>query len=55
MTSLQDPARGGVLFGRQLAARGGALLLGTWQRVVVIDPNVDNPERTLLLDFVPSP
>jgi secondary thiamine-phosphate synthase enzyme len=38
-----------------LAVRSSALVLGTWQRVVVVDPNVDNPERTLLLHFVPSP
>ena len=35
-----------------LAVREGRLVLGTWQRVVVIDPNVDNPERTLLLHFL---
>jgi secondary thiamine-phosphate synthase enzyme len=34
-----------------LPVRGGELVLGRWQRVVVIDPNVDNPERRLLLSF----
>lgn len=31
---------------------GGRLALGTWQRVVIVDPNRDNPERTLRLSFV---
>jgi secondary thiamine-phosphate synthase enzyme len=30
----------------------GRLALGTWQSVVVVDPNVDNPERTLRLSFL---
>lgn len=34
--------------------RAGAPLLGTWQSVVVVDSNTDNPERTLLLSFLPG-
>jgi secondary thiamine-phosphate synthase enzyme len=30
---------------------GGALALGTWQRVVVVDPTVDNRVRTIRLTF----
>lgn len=30
----------------------GRLALGTWQSIVVVDTNVDNPERTLRLSFV---
>jgi secondary thiamine-phosphate synthase enzyme len=33
----------------------GAVSLGTWQRIAVIDTNVDNPRRELLLAFIPSP
>jgi secondary thiamine-phosphate synthase enzyme len=31
---------------------GGAPALGTWQRVVLVDPNVDNPHRSLRLSFL---
>jgi secondary thiamine-phosphate synthase enzyme len=31
---------------------GGRLALGTWQRVCLVDLNVDNPERELRLSFV---
>jgi secondary thiamine-phosphate synthase enzyme len=31
---------------------GGQLALGTWQSIVVVDTNVDNPERTLRLSFL---
>jgi secondary thiamine-phosphate synthase enzyme len=31
---------------------GGRPLLGTWQRVVVVDPNRDNDRRTVRLSFV---
>lgn len=31
---------------------GGRLLLGTWQRVVVVDPNRENDERRIRLSFV---
>ncbi len=33
---------------------GGELQLGTWQRVVLIDTNRDNPHRRLRLSFVPG-
>ena len=32
--------------------RGGRPLLGTWQSVVVVDSNGDNPERRLVLSFL---
>lgn len=35
-----------------LAVAGGEPTLGTWQSIVVVDPNVDNPERQLLLSFL---
>ncbi len=35
-----------------LAVRDGRPVLGTWQSVVLVDPNVDNPERRLLLHFL---
>lgn len=35
-----------------LAVESGSLVLGTWQSVVVVDPNVDNPTRTLRLSFL---
>ncbi|MGH9291417.1 MAG: YjbQ family protein [Acidimicrobiales bacterium] len=38
-----------------LAVREGAVVLGTWQTVVVVDTNVDNTERHLLLSFLRSP
>lgn len=31
---------------------GGTVQLGTWQSVVLVDPNRDNPERTIRLSFV---
>jgi secondary thiamine-phosphate synthase enzyme len=30
----------------------GSLALGTWQSIVVVDTNADNPERTLRLSFL---
>lgn len=30
----------------------GRLALGTWQSVVLVDPNVDNPVRTVRLSFL---
>jgi thiamine phosphate synthase YjbQ (UPF0047 family) len=33
---------------------GGRPLLGTWQSVVVVDSNVDNPDRGLVLSFLPG-
>ena len=35
-----------------LAVLGGELELGTWQSVVLVDPNRDNDERTVRLSFV---
>ena len=35
-----------------LAVEHGELVLGTWQRVVVIDPNRENNQRTVQLRFV---
>jgi secondary thiamine-phosphate synthase enzyme len=37
-----------------LAVLNGAPSLGTWQSVVVIDPNLDNDRRRLRLSFVPA-
>jgi secondary thiamine-phosphate synthase enzyme len=31
---------------------GGALALGTWQSIVLIDPNADNPTRQVRLSFI---
>ncbi|MDP9444923.1 MAG: secondary thiamine-phosphate synthase enzyme YjbQ [Actinomycetota bacterium] len=33
---------------------GGELALGTWQRICLVDLNVDNPERQLRLSFLPG-
>jgi secondary thiamine-phosphate synthase enzyme len=33
---------------------GGQLALGTWQSIVVVDTNEDNPTRTLRLSFLPG-
>jgi secondary thiamine-phosphate synthase enzyme len=30
----------------------GSPALGTWQSIVLVDPNADNPERTIRLSFV---
>lgn len=30
----------------------GRMALGTWQSVVLVDPNVDNPDRTILVSFL---
>lgn len=30
----------------------GAMALGTWQRLVLVDTNVDNPDRQLRLSFL---
>lgn len=32
----------------------GRLGLGTWQSIALLDPNVDNPSRTVRLSFVPA-
>lgn len=31
---------------------GGELALGTWQSIALLDPNVDNATRTVLLSFL---
>ena len=33
---------------------GGSLALGTWQSVVLVDPNRENDRRRLRLSFVPA-
>ena len=38
-----------------LAVRAGEPVLGTWQSIVVVDPNGDNPERRLLMHFLHDP
>ncbi len=35
-----------------LAVRDGRPVLGTWQSVVLVDLNPDNPERHLVLSFL---
>ncbi|HXF37728.1 MAG TPA: secondary thiamine-phosphate synthase enzyme YjbQ [Actinomycetota bacterium] len=35
-----------------LPVEGGRVLLGTWQRVVVVDPNRENDVRTVRLSFL---
>ncbi len=37
-----------------LPVEDGELVLGTWQRVVVVDPNRDNDRRTVRLSFLPG-
>jgi secondary thiamine-phosphate synthase enzyme len=37
-----------------MPVEGGRLLLGTWQRVVLVDPNRENDVRRLMLTFVPA-
>jgi thiamine phosphate synthase YjbQ (UPF0047 family) len=37
-----------------LPVEGGRLVLGTWQSVVVIDPNRENDVRRLRLSFLPG-
>lgn len=33
---------------------GGQLALGTWQSVVLVDPNEDNPNRRVRLSWIPG-
>jgi secondary thiamine-phosphate synthase enzyme len=33
----------------------GRMALGTWQSLVLVDSNADNPVRTVRLSFLPSP
>ncbi|GAC1580780.1 MAG: secondary thiamine-phosphate synthase enzyme YjbQ [Candidatus Dormibacteria bacterium] len=35
-----------------LPVAGGRVVLGTWQRVVIVDLNADNPVRRIRLDFI---
>jgi thiamine phosphate synthase YjbQ (UPF0047 family) len=37
-----------------LPVAGGRVALGTWQRVVIVDPNRENNSRQVLLSFVPA-
>jgi secondary thiamine-phosphate synthase enzyme len=37
-----------------LAVREGKLDLGTWQSLVLVDTNVDNPTREVRLSFIPG-
>ncbi len=37
-----------------LPVAGGEPLLGTWQSIVVVDTNADNPHRTLRCSWIPS-
>ncbi len=37
-----------------LAVAAGRLQLGTWQSVVLVDTNVDNPNRTIQISFLPG-
>lgn len=37
-----------------LPVLGGAVELGTWQSVVVVDPNRENDVRTVRMSFVPA-
>jgi secondary thiamine-phosphate synthase enzyme len=37
-----------------IPVEGGEPFLGTWQRVVVVDPNRENDVRRLRLSFVPA-
>jgi len=48
MSMLLGPA------GESIPVRDGELCLGTWQRVVVVDPNRENDQRRLRLTFVPA-
>ncbi len=31
---------------------GGEMVLGTWQSIALLDPNPDNPERSVVLSFL---
>jgi len=33
---------------------GGRLTLGTWQSIALLDPNSDNPVRSVVLTFMPG-
>lgn len=38
-----------------LPVMGGKLLLGTWQALVLVDTNVDNPHRKVRCSWLPTP
>lgn len=38
-----------------LPVAGGEPLLGTWQSVVLVDTNADNPRRSLRCSWIPAP
>lgn len=38
-----------------LPVAGGEPLLGTWQSIVIVDTNVDNPHRSLRCTWLPAP
>lgn len=33
---------------------GGRMLLGTWQSIVLVDPNADNPDRRIRFSWIPG-
>jgi thiamine phosphate synthase YjbQ (UPF0047 family) len=35
-----------------IPVRGGRIMLGTWQRIVLVDMNRDNPRRTVRLSLL---
>jgi secondary thiamine-phosphate synthase enzyme len=35
-----------------IPVKGGSLMLGTWQRIVLVDLNTDNPQRRVRLDLL---
>ena len=37
-----------------LPVKAGRLVLGTWQSVILVDQNRDNPRRRILLSFLPG-
>ena len=37
-----------------IPVEGGRLLLGTWQSIVLVDSNADNPERRIRFSWVPG-
>jgi len=37
-----------------LPVEGGRVILGTWQRIVIVDPNRENNRRTLRLSLLPG-
>jgi secondary thiamine-phosphate synthase enzyme len=37
-----------------IPVQDGRLLLGTWQSICLVDTNIDNPERSVRLSFLPA-